>query len=40
MALSLAYVVKHSDDGRFRRIIVGSFTDLKKLSWVWHISML
>jgi len=34
MAINLAYVIRHSENGRFRKIIVGSFTDLKNLSWV------
>jgi len=34
MALNLAYIARHSETGRFRKIIVGSFTDLKNLSWV------
>jgi len=34
IAINLAFVVRHGDNGRFRKIIVGSFTDLKNLSWV------
>jgi len=34
MAVNLAYVVRHDENGRFRKIIVESFTDLKNLSWV------
>jgi len=34
MGFNLAYVARHSENGRFRKMIVGSFTDLKNLSWV------
>ena len=34
MAINLAYIIRHSENGRFRKVIVGSFTDLKNLSWV------
>jgi len=34
MAVNLSYIVRHDESGRFRKIIVESFTDLKNLSWV------
>jgi hypothetical protein len=34
MAINLAYLARHSEQGRFRKIIIGSFTDLKNLSWI------
>jgi len=40
MAFNLAYIVRHNENGRFRKIIVGSFTDLKNLSWVSRTPML
>lgn len=39
-AIILAYMARRSEEGRFRKIIVGAFTDLKNLSWVSVLKML
>jgi len=40
MAINLAYLARRTEKGRFRRIIIGSFTDLKNLSWLNGLSMM
>lgn len=39
-ALLLAYMARKSEEGRFRKIITGSFADLENLSWIKVLGML
>lgn len=34
MSFILAFIARHTEDGRFRRVIIGSFIDLKNLRFV------
>lgn len=40
MAINLAYFARRTEKGRFRKIIIGSFTDLKNLSWLNVLQMM
>ena len=40
MAITLAYMARRTEEGRFRKILVGAFTDLKHLSWIDVLNMM
>lgn len=40
MAITLAYMARRTEEGRFRKVIVGAFTDLKTLSWIDVLHMM